>query len=480
MSLRTEEFYEFGPFRLDAVERRLLRDGETVALTAKAVEVLFALVENSGRTVSKEELLSTVWAESFVEEANLTVNISALRRALGEGPSEHRYIETVPRRGYRFVAAVHRISGGPAEAAAELLPPSLPPPSPAPARWVAGTVTLSVVAVVFALVAFPTSRGEAPVRSEDAGPRPPKAEARNAYLKGRFFWNKRSAAGLQKSIACFREAIELDADYALGYAGLADAYVFDLSDWPKAEEAARKAIELDPSIAEPHASLGFGLMFHRWDWEGAERELRQAVVLDPRYATTHQWYATWLAARGRLDEAKAQLEEAHRLEPLSLSVITDLAEVAYFEHDYDRSIARCREALDIDPDFVPARLQLARTYLIKQMEPDSFAERIRVLELTGHPPEQSAPLRAAFEREGLTGVLREETARFEAEPVSAAYAIAQNYAALGDHEGVLYWIRRAYEERNFYLLYMKVDPLFDQHRRDPRFQEVERLVGLSS
>jgi tetratricopeptide (TPR) repeat protein len=305
----------------------------------------------------------------------------------------------------------------------------------------------------------------------------PSDEAREAYLRGRYFWNKRSAVGVARSVTLFRRAIELDPEYALAYSGLADAYVFDLSDWPKAAETARKALALDPTLAAPHATLGFGLMFHDWDWEGAERELQLALELDPRYATAHQWYATWLATRGRLEEARQQLAEARRLDPLSLSILGDQAQLAYFERDYARAEALCREALDLDPDFVWAHIHLSKIYAHTGQPAELYAARRRADVLSGAPPEWLAALDESAPR-GRDAMLRAAARHYEAHPIAVAYAIAECYAHLGERDLALDWLERASDERNFYLVYMKVEPTFDGLRREPRFQEVARRVGL--
>ena len=495
MELPDQHFYEFGPFRLDLAQRCLLREQEIVPLAARAFDVLAVLAGSHGRVVAKDALMERVWAGSFVEESNLTVTISAVRRALGDSPAEPRFIETVPKRGYRFVAPVREVSvesaaceGGPADVTmrertrSRLVVEAGPEEVGAPARLAlaaraaprASRVAFSAAAaVLIGLGALSYAGGFGPARPAPAAP---SDEAREAYLRGRYFWNQRSAAGLSKSVTCFRRAIDLDPGYALAYSGLADAYVFDLSDWPKAAETARKALDLDPTLAAPHATLGFGLMFHEWDWEGAERELKLAIEIDPEYATAHQWYATWLAARGRLEEAGQQLREARRLDPVSLSILADQAQVAYFERDYDRAAALCREALELDPDFVWAHIHLSKVYAHTQQAAAYYEARRRADALSGAPADWLAALDASAPG-GRDAMLREAIRAYEARPVAVAYAVAECYAHLGDRERALDWLERAVAERNFYLVYAKVEPTFDGLRRDPRFQEVVRRVG---
>jgi DNA-binding winged helix-turn-helix (wHTH) protein/tetratricopeptide (TPR) repeat protein len=484
MELVARHFYEFGPFRLDLSQRCLLREHELVPLPARAFDVLAVLVESGGRVVLKDALMDQVWAGSFVEESNLTVTISAVRRALGDSPSEPRYIETVPKRGYRFVAPVREVTVekgalGAADVTVQertrshvVVEEEIATPAALPAGRARRVAISALAALAIALGALAYGGASESRRGEA-----PSDEAREAYLRGRYFWNKRSAAGVARSVTLFRRAIELDPDYALAYAGLADAYVFDLSDWPKAAETARKALELDPTLAAPHATLGFGLMFHEWDWEGAERELKLALERDPRYATAHQWYATWLATRGRLEEARRELGEARRLDPLSLSILADQAQLAYFERDYARAESLCREALDLDPDFVWAHIHLSKIYAHTGQPAELYAARRRADVLSGAPAEWLAALDESAPR-GRDAMLRAAARHYESHPIAVAYAVAECYAHLGERDLALEWLERAADERNFYLVYMKVEPTFDGLRREPRFQEVARRVGL--
>lgn len=479
--------YEFGPFTLDIADRSLAREGENLPLTAKTFELLKTLLERRGHVVTKDELLQKVWADSFVEETSLTVCMSALRRALGDRPSASQYIETVPKLGYRFVAPVREIAGetdsdataegGPIHerehAAVDVVDASIV----AARRPRAFRVAAGFAAVVFGLgaLALGFSARPAPVERTIA------PEARMAYLKGRHFWNKRTADGLSKSIGFYRQAIEVDANYAEAYAGLADSYVFDLSDWPKAEAAARKAIELDPSLAAPHATIAFGLMFHQWDWVGAERGLRRAIELDPGYATAHQWYATWLVTHGRLEEAKHELDAARQSDPLSVSIISDQAALAYYQHDYEKAIAIASEALELDRDAIVARdVMLVSNERLRRGEEFMNARRASLEAMNGAG--RIASDEAAYAAGGIKAVclaearMNEETWR---NPDQFAYAIAQNYARAGEYETALGWLERACRNRCFMLVYVKVDPVFDEIRRHPRFADVERCVGLS-
>ncbi len=408
-------FYEFGQFSLDPSRKLLWRAGILVPLTPKALETLVVLVRGAGAVVEKQELISAVWPDSFVEEGSLTFNISVLRKALGNGdatpaaPSQP-YIETVPKRGYRFTAPVrarhhhhhanedrndaeitpetkhHAASPKRAAtaAAAAVAPEAQAAPTPltdetaAPplasarrAPVMAASVVLfccALVASAFVLYLRPWMRSPTPMAQGGVGVttaaapsvikgRAPidREAARLLYLKGRYIWNKRTWAGNQQSIELFQEAISRDPGDARAYAGLADAYAFERQEfWPQAEAAARKSIALDPALADPHASLGFIKMFHHWDWAGAEQEFQIALALDPRYATAHHWRAVSLELTGRFDEAEAEMQQALALEPLSLIFNTDLAEIYYYARRNQPALAQTQTTLELDGGFGPA------------------------------------------------------------------------------------------------------------------------------
>ncbi len=515
--------YAFGPFLLDTRERRLLRDGKVVPLTLKAFDLLRVLVENQGHLLRKEELLAQVWPDAIVEENNLTVTIAALRKALDEGPADRRYIETVPRRGYRFVADFH---------------PSAEPAPAAPSRRGRAARPLALAAVVMALAAAAAlawlwrhspPAGNAPVRSMAVLPfrsltndgeylglgmadalitrlgrtsllvrstgavqkyavpgldpvaagrelqvdsvlegsiqtsgdqlrttvrllrvgdgstlwagtfdeRLPDifsvqdsisqrvvealalqlteaqrsrltrrdtsdSEAYQLYLRGRFFWNKRTRDGFERGVASFRQAVAKDPAYALAYAGLADShigmtfyhYASPHAAMPLAREAAQKALEIDDSLAEAHASLAHVKTNYEWDWAEAERLSRKAIALEPDYATAHQWYGVhYLAPMGRLEEAIAETRRAQQLDPLSAVFNAFVGASLYFARRYDEAIDECRKTIDLHPDFGVAHWYLGRAYLQKRQDPRG----------SGRAPESRDALRGQPADEGLAG-----------------------------------------------------------------------------
>ncbi len=518
--------YAFGAFLLDIRERRLLRDGEAVPLTLKAFDLLQVLVENQGHLLQKEELLRQVWPDAVVEENNLTVTISALRKALGEGPTDREYIETVPRRGYRFVADLRAI-GDSTEAAR----------SPQERRVRSFPVKAMVLAAVTAVAVLvgvwkraPPAATAVPVRSmavlpfrsltndgehlglgmadalitrlgstklllvrstgtvqkytvpgldpvaagrdlqvdsvldgsiQTAGDRlrttvrllrvsdgstlwagtfderltdifsvqdaisqriagalalelteaqrslltrrdTSDSEAYQLYLRGRFFWNKRSRDGFERGIAYFRQAVEKDPAYALAYSGLADShigmtyyhYAAPHSAMPLARTAALKALEIDASLAEAHASLAHVKANYEWDWAEAERLFSKAIALEPEYATAHQWFGMhFLAPMGRLEEAIAETRRAQQLDPLSAVFNAFVGATLYFARRHDEAIEECRKTVDLHPDFGVAHWYLGRAYLQKGRLPGG-ADRA---------PEGGDPLRGQPPDEGHAG-----------------------------------------------------------------------------
>jgi TolB-like protein/DNA-binding winged helix-turn-helix (wHTH) protein/Flp pilus assembly protein TadD len=314
-------------------------------------------------------------------------------------------------------------------------------------------------------------------------------EAYQSYLKGRFFWNKRTADGLQAALAYFNQAIEEDPKYAQAYSGLADTYAL-LGDWqyavmtakealPKAKAAAVKALDLDSTLGEAHNSLAFCLDGFDWDLESGGREFRRAIELNPGYATAHHWYAWHLALLRRYDEAIAEMKKAQNLDPLSLIIDADLAEILGLAHSYDESIIQSRKAIEMDPNFALAHNQLAQAYLQKHMNEDAVAELQKAVQLSGGSPTCIANLARAYVASGKRNeaekLLRDLKNR-STPGYSHASEIAVIYASLGDTDQAMSWLQKGYEER--FNPGVLLRPGFDPLRSDPRFQDLASRVGL--
>ena len=595
MGKSAKRIYEFGTFRLDTGERLLLRDGETVPLTPKVFDTLVVLVQKSGHVVGKDELMNEVWADSFVEESNLTQNIFVLRKVLGENRNGRSYIETVSKRGYRFVASVRELADNNDDLAKEdrsvpriiseateeddalnslaVLPLTNASENP-DAEYLADGITESIINSLSQLPRLRVMARSTVFRykTKDIDPRQvgqvlgvrvvfvgrvlqigdslivrtelvdvangwqlwgeqynrklvdilvlqediareiseklkikltgeekrrlvkrhtDDSEAYRLYLKGRYYWNKYTKEGLTKAIEYFNQSIELDPRYALAYAGLADAY-YRLSNaylppkevMPKARTAAMKAVEIDDTLVEAHASLGMIKMYHDWDWAGAEREYKRAIDLDPRSPLGYHRYGTYLQLLGRFDEANASFEQARQLDPLSLLVNSLLALGLYISRHYDRSIEQYQRTLDMDPNFLMARLGIGFPYEQKGMYEEAIAafQMGRILS-DDLGAEALGSLGHAYavsgQRQEAEDVLAELQKRSKQDYV-APYNIARIYAGLGEKELALESLERAFEERSERLTWLKVDPQLDSIRSDARFRDLMQRVGFET
>ncbi|HSZ02480.1 MAG TPA: tetratricopeptide repeat protein [Terriglobales bacterium] len=314
-------------------------------------------------------------------------------------------------------------------------------------------------------------------------------EAYESYLKGRYFWNKRTADGLKAALAYFNQAIEEDPKYAQAYSGLADTYAL-LGDWqyavmtpkeafPKAKAAAIKALELDSALGEAHNSLAFVLDGFDWDFDAAGKEFRRAIELNPGYATAYHWYAWHLSLLGRYDDAIAEMRKAENLDPLSLIINADLAELLVLAHSYDESIQQSRKTIEMDPNFALAHNQLAQAYLQKHMYAEAVAELQKAVQLSTGSPTCIANLARAYvlsgkrsEAEKLLSDLRKRS-----NPgYSNASEIAMIYASLGDTDQAMNWLEKGFEER--FNPGVLLRPGFDPLRSDSRFQNLVHRIGL--
>jgi TolB-like protein/DNA-binding winged helix-turn-helix (wHTH) protein/Flp pilus assembly protein TadD len=314
-------------------------------------------------------------------------------------------------------------------------------------------------------------------------------DAYESYLKGRYFWNKRTADGLKVALAYFKQAIDEDPKYAQAYSGLADTYAL-LGDWqyavmtpkeafPKAKAAAIKALELDSTLGEAHNSLAFVLEGFDWDFDSAGKEFQRAIELNPGYATAHHWYAWHLSLVGRFDEAIAEMRKAENLDPLSLIINADLAELLGLAHSYDESIRQSRKTIEMDPNFALAHNQLAQAYLQKQMYDEAVAELQEAVKLSGGGPTCIANLARAYVASGKRKEavkLLSDLKRRSNPGYSNAAEIAMIYASLGDTDQAMNWLEKGYEER--FNPGVLLRPGFDPVRSDSRFQNLVHRIGL--
>ncbi len=314
-------------------------------------------------------------------------------------------------------------------------------------------------------------------------------EAYELYLKGRFYWNKRTKDGLNKAIEHFDQAIEKDPTYALAYAGLASSYAL-LPEYagqhpeeviPKAKAAATKALQFDGSLGEAFALLGLVKQQFEWDWEGAENEYKRSIELNPNYPTTHQWYSTCLRVQGRLEESLAEIKRAQELDPLSPIIDVNVAEVLYWMKLYDRAIEQLRKTLELSPDFPWAHRELGSIYEKQGKFEEAIAEFQKTRTLVGDSPFGLESLGHAYASAGR----KSEAVKALNELVSMSKQghwlscqIAFVYAGLADKERALEWLQKAYDERNSELIYLKMEPLWVNLRSDLRFNEILKKINL--
>jgi serine/threonine-protein kinase len=315
------------------------------------------------------------------------------------------------------------------------------------------------------------------------------AEAYQLYLKGRFYWNKRTPADLQKSVPFFQQAIDKDPNYALAYSGLADAYtlipvytrVQPREFMPKAKEAALKALTLDDKLAEAHASLGQISDYYDYDFVTAEKEYRRAIELNPNYATAHQWLAEHLSALKRNEEAIAEIRRALDLDPLSVIMNRIYGDILVDGRRYDEAIAQYQKTLDLDPNFPTAHYFLGRAYEFKGMYDLAVAEYTKSQGVSIIPPEEIQKLKDVYARSGWKAYLQMSIDMLMPDSqrtLFPPFAIATFYARLGNNDETMKWLEKGYEEREFRMTLLSVSPEFDGLRADPRFRELVRRMGL--
>jgi DNA-binding winged helix-turn-helix (wHTH) protein/Tfp pilus assembly protein PilF len=567
---RSNAVIQFGSFRLDATQLLLWKDGEVVPLAPKAAELLLALIEKAGRVISKDELMERVWPGTFVEEANLSVQISALRKALGKQTDGREHIDTLARRGYRFAAEV-RSSERLAPRSLAVLPFKSLDASQEDEQLGLGMADALItrIGALGQILVVPTGRvarfahtSDEPVRiarelgvdalldghvqrdgqrirvtvqlisaldgttlwaeqneqtytdlftlqgrlSESlAGAlslrlgatehalltRHPTAdtEAYEACLRGRYLWNKLTPAWLLKAQEAFEQALKIDPGYARAHAGLADTLTglalygagrpSEL--WPRAEAAAAKAVELDPGLAEARVALAYVRLFGAWAWDETERELKRAVELAPNSAQPHHWYALFLGLTGRFVKAAVELRRARSIDPLSLSINTNIGIQLYLTRETEREIAERNKTLDLEPDFALGHWALGLAYEQQERWDAAIAAQQKAVELTGGNALMKTILGRYYATAGRRAealAVLDELTHPEPGTFVSPYVLATIHAALDDHDGAFACIDEALALRDHWLVSIKVDPKVDPLRADKRFDQVLTAVGL--
>ena len=313
------------------------------------------------------------------------------------------------------------------------------------------------------------------------------------YLKGRYYWNKRSQEGLTKAIDYFQLAIEQDPNYALAYAGLADCYsiigsvivgtVPALEVAPKARAAALKSLELDNTLAEAQTSLATVRFNYDWDWNAAASGFRRAVELNPNYATAYQRNSLYLMSMGRTSESIAEMNRAHDLDPLSISTNFSLGWRLYLAREYDQAIEQLRNTIDMDPDFVLPHLVLGQAYEQKKMYDQAITELRRAVDISQSSPPAVAALARAHAVSGRTTEARkllDQLMEQSKKRYVSPFYVAIVYAGLGENDQALDWIEKAYKDRSNAIVFAKVDPQLDTLRSTPRFQSLLHRLAFQN
>jgi TolB-like protein/Flp pilus assembly protein TadD len=575
----TPRCFRFGAFEVDLRTGGLTKRGLRQNLQEQPFRVLTMLLERPGELVTREELRDRIWTHTVVDfDHGINKAIAKIRETLGDSATHPRFVETVARRGYRFLADVTPLDVASSQPTAAIRSIAVLPledlsgdstqdyfadgmtdelimslgqisalrvisrtsvmsyktvrkPLPEIARELAveavveGTVMRSGARVRIAaqLIEAPADKRiwaksyeedfrdtiglqhrvarniaeqvrATLSRREEAHLQSGKRidpTAYEAYLKGRFFWNKRTEEGLRKAISSFNQAIEADPTYAQPYAGLADSYALS-GDWqhgmlppkdafPKARAAADRALALDDNLGEAHASLAFALDLFFWDWSAAEIEHKRAIALNPNYATAHQWYAWHLIVMGKNREALVELRTAASLDPLSLSIGADLADALCVARLVDESVQQSRSILEMDPNFALGHYQLGQALTQRKMHDQAIAAFRTAIELAGDRPVFASNLTYALALSGRTDeaqhIVRELVAK-QSQYSPSHSNIALAYLGLGDHGEAMAWLERAYQARFNPSILMR--PAFDPLRYDPRFQELLRRLRLPS
>ena len=313
-------------------------------------------------------------------------------------------------------------------------------------------------------------------------------EAYQLYLKGQYEWKKHTQKDLLKSIEYYNQALEKDPNYALAYTGIAvsygglgNSYLPPNEAFPKAKAYAAQALEIDETLAEAHMAMGAVRLFYDWNWPEVERELKRAQALDPNNESAHHLYGFYLNAMGRLDEAKAEMDRALTLDPLAPMANSDVGVDFYYSRQYDESILQNEKTINLEPHFFIAYLWLGQAYEQKKMYVKAIETFQKGIDLAEHHPQLIASLGRVYaltgQRDKANKYLNELREMSKQRYVSP-YLFAVVYTGLDDKEQAFAWLEKAYRERTFFLIWLRVEPRFDSLRDDPRYKDLLRRIGL--
>ncbi len=499
----------FGPFQADLEQRVLTKNGVRVRLQGQPFQVLALLLERAGETVTREEARQRIWAsDTFVEfDDGLNTAIKKLRVALGDAADNPIYIETVPRRGYRFVAPISmpvEESAAPESAGeAEISPLHTVvylerevPPVATNRKVNPGLAALVGLGVLLAGSGLAYWRAGKGVRASTVGQSvqslamsSENPEAMQDYLQGTHYWALRTDGGLPKAVEYFNRSLAEDPNFARSYAALANCYIVypmftgavsQTVAYPKATEAAHKALALDPLLPEAHLAAAEVAFYVDWDFAKAEQEFERTLLLNPNFATAHQWYGEFLSLLGRHAEAIREDEMATRLDPGSAVAHHQLGTTYQQARQYDRAIVEYQRAIQLSPSYGLSyhAIMWARRRQGKYGEAmASMQNAIRLYSGSAQDMRIANQMAAAYAHGGRVAFLKKEIQWAAGGPRPGLY-LARDYAELGNKPMALYWLRRAYQTHDIEVLNMNSDPEFDGMRSDPQFQALTKAIGF--
>jgi DNA-binding winged helix-turn-helix (wHTH) protein/tetratricopeptide (TPR) repeat protein len=496
----------FGVFETDLHSGELRKNGVRVKIQDLPFKALKLLLSHPNEALSRDQFRRALWPEDvFVDfDHGISSAINRLRDALGDSAENPVFIETVDRRGYRWIAPTSVPASASMPPGPILVKPQPEPPfpdagnPPVPDRrlW---SLLLLLSAFLGIWIFWPNHRAakaETTKKPDGAvttsNPRPAaNLEAEQLYLKGRFYWEKRTADGLNKSVDYFTQAIVHDPNYAPAYVGLANSYnllreytLMPASEaYPRALAAARRAVELDDQSSEAHASLAFALYYGTWDAAGAEREFRRAIDLNPSSPVAHHWYATYLATLDRLPEAVTEIERAQTLDPGSKSILADKGSLLWSAGKRDEGVALLKQLEASEPDFVSPHRYLKRIYFATGDYPhylDEWKNEATLLhDRSGLKLVDSTE--KGYAAGGSRGMLQNMQAlqqKLYERGQQSPYAVAQTDSLLGNKQGALLYLNIAYDKRDEALVEVESDPAFTNLHDDPAYKDLIAKLGF--
>jgi len=499
MKVQQSHFYRFKSFHLNVAEHQLLHGDVSIPLTPKAFEVLVLLVENGGHLVDKDELLRTVWPDSFVEETNITRTIHTLRKVLGDDGNGNKFIETVAKKGYRFVADVQEVpesAENKSESEQNLSDTKTVEFTPlnktkGKRRFVlAATALMVVVSLVFLLSfnyrpkALPNSSMSSAMRSTT------NEEAYSLYLLGKALTDKHNGKDVKKGIEYLEQAVEADPNYAIAYTRLGHAYNLmtffggNIAESQMKQRAAlEKALELDDTIAEAHAFIGEMKLNYDWDFAGAERSLKRGIELDPNSVEARRLYALYLSSMGRHDESIGEAKITIDLEPGGVLNYKNLGQFLYFARRYDEAILVLERAIEMDKDFGTAYNWLIPSCRRNNDNDKAFEYFVRLRQRRSDSPEQIQSWKDIYAASGWLGISQkqlDEALEAERNGEDRNWIMPRLYSDLGDKEKTMKRLEIAFEsnQRGWSWTVLKNDPAWDLIRSDPRFEAIVKKIGL--